>query len=352
MRLLPVLLTASALYAQDSTDARNWLNQGVAAFRTAQYPAAVEAFQKALQLDPNFKTARLYLATAYMQQFIPGVTSPENEAVAAKALENFNWVLDLDPSNTVAIASIGSLYLNQKKWDEAERWFERLTAVQPGDADAWYSLGYIEWIRWYPVYGQARASLGMRPDDPGPIPDIRVRQELKAGWEAALDRGVSNLQRALDARPDYDDAMSYMNLLIRERADLRDTADEYRRDIAEADQWAQKALVRKGMRAAGNATPGGLRINVNGNVQAAKLIRRVDPAYPPLALQARIQGTVKLRVTIAKEGTAQNIMVLSGHPLLVPAALEAVKQWVYQPTLLNGEPTAVVTELEVPFQLP
>ena len=350
MRLLPVLLTASALYAQDSTDARNWLNQGVAAFRTAQYPAAVEAFQKALQLDPNFTTARLYLATAYMQQFIPGVTSPENEAVAAKALENFNRVLDLDPSNTVAIASIGSLYLNQKKWDEAERWFERLTAVQPGNADAWYSLGYIEWIRWYPVYGQARASLGMRPDDPGPIPDIRVRQELKAGWEAALDRGVSNLQRALDARPDYADAMSYMNLLIRERADLRDTADEYKRDIAEADQWVQKALETTRMNAARYATPG--RLGITGNVQSAKLIRRVEPVYPALALQARIQGSVKLRVTIAKDGTVQNIMVLSGHPLLVPAASEAVKQWVYEPTLLNGGPVEIVTEATLPFQLP
>jgi TonB family protein len=146
--------------------------------------------------------------------------------------------------------------------------------------------------------------------------------------------------------------MSYMNLLIRERADLRDTADEYRRDIAEADQWTQKALDTKRLKAAGNATPEGLRINVNGNVQSAKLIRGADPVYPPLALQARIQGVVKLRVTIAKDGTVQNIMVLSGHPLLVPAALDAVKQWVYQPTLLNGEPTAVVTELEVPFRLP
>jgi TonB family protein len=352
MRLLPVLLTASALYAQDSADAHNWLNQGVAAFRSAQYPAAVEAFQKALQLDPNFTTARLYLATAYMQQFIPGATSPQNDEVAARALENFQGVLAQDPANVVAIASIGSLYLNQKKWDEAQQWYERLVALQPDNADAYYTLGFIEWSRWYPVYQQARASIGMKPEDAGPIPDIRTRQNLKVTYQAVVERGISDMQRALELRPDYSDAMSYMNLLIRERADLRDTADEYRRDIAEADQWVQKALVTKGMKAAGNATPGGLRINVNGNVQAAKLIRRVDPAYPPLALQARIQGTVKLRVTIAKKGMVQDIMVLSGHPLLVPAALEAVKQWVYQPTLMNGEPTAVVTELEVPFQLP
>jgi hypothetical protein len=268
MRLLPVLLTASALYAQDSADAHNWLNQGVAAFRSAQYPAAVEAFQKALQLDPNFTTARLYLATAYMQQFIPGATSPQNDEVAARALENFQGVLAQDPANVVAIASIGSLYLNQKKWDEAQQWYERLVALQPDNADAYYTLGFIEWSRWYPVYQQARASIGMKPEDAGPIPDIRTRQNLKVTYQAVVERGISDMQRALELRPDYSDAMSYMNLLIRERADLRDTADEYRRDIAEADQWVQKALVTKGMKAAGNATPGGLRINVNGNVQA------------------------------------------------------------------------------------
>ena len=140
-----------------------------------------------------------------------------------------------------------------------------------------------------------------------------------------------------------------MNLFIRERADLRDTQEEYLRDTAEADQWVQKALDTKRMKAAQNATP--LRIRV-GSVQAGKLIRRVDPVYPSLALQARIQGVVKLHLTIAKDGTTQNIMVISGHPLLVPAALEAVKQWVYEPTLLNGEPEAVVDEVEIPFSLP
>jgi TonB family protein len=349
---LLVLLTASALCAQDSADARNWLNQRVAAFRCAQYPAAVEAFQKALELDSNFPTARLYLATAYMQQYIPGATSAQNDEVAARALENFSRVLELDPSNAVAIASIASLDLNQKKWDEARQWYERLVAVEPDNADAYYTLGFIDWSRWYPVYQQAQASIGMKPDAPGPIPDIRTRQDLKVSYQAVVERGISNMQHALELRPDYSDAMSYMNLLIRERADLRDTADEYRRDIAEADRWTQKALDTRRMKAAGTATPEGLRINVYGNMQSAKLIRGADPVYPSLALQARIQGIVKLRVTIAKEGTVQNITVLSGHPLLVGAAVEAVKQWVYQPTLLNGEPAAVVTEVEVPFQLP
>ena len=92
-------------------------------------------------------------------------------------------------------------------------------------------------------------------------------------------------------------------------------------------------------------------IRVGGNVQAAKLIRQPKPVYPPLAKQARIQGTVRFNAVIGKDGTIQNLTLVSGHPLLVPSATEAVKQWVYQPTLLNGEPVEVVTQIDVNFTL-
>jgi periplasmic protein TonB len=93
------------------------------------------------------------------------------------------------------------------------------------------------------------------------------------------------------------------------------------------------------------------RIRVGGNVQQAKLIRQPKPIYPPLAKQARISGHVILNAIIGKDGTIQNLTVASGHPLLVPAAIEAVKQWVYAPTLLNGEPVEVVTQIDVNFTL-
>jgi protein TonB len=97
------------------------------------------------------------------------------------------------------------------------------------------------------------------------------------------------------------------------------------------------------------ATPKSIR--VGGNVQSAKLIRQPKPAYPPLAKQARIQGTVRFNAVIGRDGTIQNLTLASGHPLLVPAATEAVRQWVYQPTLLNGEPVEVVTQIDVNFTL-
>jgi protein TonB len=93
------------------------------------------------------------------------------------------------------------------------------------------------------------------------------------------------------------------------------------------------------------------RIRVGGNVQAANLIRKVTPVYPPLAKQARVQGTVRFSAIIGKDGAIQNLQLVSGHPLLVPAATEAVKQWVYKPTLLNGEPVEVITQIDVNFTL-
>jgi TonB family protein len=102
----------------------------------------------------------------------------------------------------------------------------------------------------------------------------------------------------------------------------------------------------------GADTPRPMRIRVGGNVQMANLVNKVDPVYPPLALQARIQGTVRFNLTIDPEGLPKDIQLDSGHPLLVPAALEAVRQWVWKPTLLNGQPVEVLTTVEVPFTLP
>jgi periplasmic protein TonB len=93
------------------------------------------------------------------------------------------------------------------------------------------------------------------------------------------------------------------------------------------------------------------RIRVGGNVQSAKLVKQPKPVYPPLAKQARIQGTVRFTAIIGRDGAIQNLTLVSGHPLLVPSATEAVRQWVYQPTLLNGEPVEVVTQIDVNFTL-
>jgi len=97
------------------------------------------------------------------------------------------------------------------------------------------------------------------------------------------------------------------------------------------------------------ATP--QRVRVSSGVSQGLIIRRVQPNYPPLARQARIQGTVVLQAQISKEGNIENLQLISGHPMLAPAAIEAVKQWKYKPYLLNGEPVEVETQVQVNFTL-
>ncbi len=97
------------------------------------------------------------------------------------------------------------------------------------------------------------------------------------------------------------------------------------------------------------ATP--QRVRVSQGVSQGLLIHQVKPAYPPLARQARIQGSVVLQAVIAKDGTIQNLHLVSGHPMLAPSAIEAVKQWRYKPYFLNGEPVEVETQITVNFTL-
>src|SRR5437764_13862628 len=162
-----------------------------------------------------------------MQQYIPGAESPENNRMAQAAHDEFMKVLDQNASDKVAIASLASLYLNQKKWDDAQKWYEKLAVVDPNSPIPYYSLGFIAWSKWYPVYGTARANLGMKQEDPGPIKDKKVKDDLKATYGPVIEAGLQALDKALQLNPDYDDAMAYENLLVRERADLADTKQEY-----------------------------------------------------------------------------------------------------------------------------
>jgi len=253
--------------------ARDNLNKGVQAFKTAKYNAAVENFKKAVELDPDFATARLYLATAYMSQYIPGADSPENMQNAKAAEAEFQKVLDRDANNTLAIESLASLHYNQaqgnqpleqklKRLDEAAQWYSRLAQVDPNAKTAYYSLGVITWAKWYPRLMEARNKMGMKPEDPGPLKDKKVREQLKEQWTDTINKGIADLEKAVQIDPEYDEAMAYLNLLHRERADLMDTPEEYKKEVEIADNFVQKALDTKKIkaeRAAQQAKKGGIK---------------------------------------------------------------------------------------------
>jgi TonB family protein len=363
-------LAASAL-AQPATSYQEWITRGVNAYKSARFDEATAAFERATQLQPASVNAHLYLATTYMAQWIPGTVSPENDRLADGARRGFETVLTLEADNKVAIASLASMAYNEgaaktdpseklRKLDEASRYHQRMIELDPRDKDAHYSLGVIAWSKFYPAFQQARAKLGMRPEDPGPLIDADARQQLRTGYEHIVEEGIRHLEVAIEIDPLYDNAMAYLNLLIRERADWRESAEEYKQDVATADAWVHKALEVKRSKAQGGvggsapsppAPPTAGRIRVGTNVQSAQLITKVDPVYPPLARQARMEGVVRYMATIDKQGRVTHLQLLSGHPLLVPAATEAVRQWVYRPTVLNGEPVEVHTTIEVPFKL-
>jgi len=229
--------------------ARDNLNKGVQAFKGAKYSDAVEYFKKAVDLDPTFPTARLYLATAYMSQFIPGADSPENMQYAKSAMDQFQKVLADDNKNVLATQSIANLYYQQKKFDEAEEWNRKVLKLDPKNKEAYYTLGVLAWTKWLPVDRQARIDSKMKPEDPGPIKNTKVREELKAKWKPILDQGVKDEEQALAIDNEYDDAMAYMNLLIRYRADLMDTPEEYKKETEQADSWMTKSLDTKKVKA-------------------------------------------------------------------------------------------------------
>jgi Tfp pilus assembly protein PilF len=259
--LAAVAVLAFATTGCEKLKARDNLNRGVQAYKSAQYTQAVEMFEKAVQLDPNFPTARLYLAMAYYMQYIPGAESPENQQMADHALEQFQKVLTQEPKNDVATQSIASIYFNEKKWDDAEQWYKKATDLNPKNKEGFYTLGVIAWTRWYRPWAEARAKLGMKPEDPGPIKDKKVREELKTQYLPVITAGLDNLQKALEIDKEYDDAMAYVNLLIRERADLDATPDEYKKDVETADNWVQKAMQTKKIKAERKPTSTGINAN-------------------------------------------------------------------------------------------
>jgi len=249
-----LVLTAVLLVSATGCEklrARDNLNKGVQAYKNAQYPLAVGFFKKSVELDPTFPTARLYLATAYMSQYIPGVDSAENTKMADAAYEEFQKVLQQDPKSEVAVASIASLFFNQKKLDEAKLWNEKLVALNPSNKEAFYTLGVIAWTKTFQPRMEARAKLGMQPEEPGPLKDKKVKESLREKSLPVIEDGIKSLEKALEIDKDYDDAMAYVNLLHREKADLMDDAAGFRKETEIANDWVQRAMDTRKKKAEG-----------------------------------------------------------------------------------------------------
>jgi tetratricopeptide (TPR) repeat protein len=189
--------------------ARDYSNKGVKAFSDQKYDAAAQFFEKAIQEDPRFEVARLYLATSYMSQFVPGSTDPKSEKMAMKAIETFEFIANnaekVDNKKSAMIA-IASLYYQLKRVDESKEWCNKVLKIDPAASEAYYRIAVVD-------YDAASEKTGMQGEN---IEYMSAEEKTKV--KAGIDEGLMCLSKAIEIKPDYWDAMEYQNLLFREKA--------------------------------------------------------------------------------------------------------------------------------------
>jgi len=220
--------------------ARDELNKGIAEYKAAKYPVAVEHFKKAVDFDPDLPTARLYLATAYANQYVPGSQAEENMQIGEQAITEFQKVLEMEPNNLNSISGIASLYFQMKRMDDAKEFYKKQIALAPENPEPYYSVGVINWTQTYQPRMVLRTRLNLKPEDP--IKDAKERQALAERNRPLIKEGMEMLNRAMELRSDYDDAMAYLNLLYRELADIQDEPAAREEDLKTADMWMDKSL--------------------------------------------------------------------------------------------------------------
>ena len=222
---------------QEQKQAREMLNQGVQDFKNGQYDEAISSFQRAKLLDPRLMNARLYLATAYASQYIPGAPSELNQELGRKAVEEFRGVLEIDAQNLSAIDGIGSILFqtagtpyDPAKFEESKSFHQKHIQIKPEDPEPYYWVGVIDWTLSFRANNELRsrynkAHLARQVKDTEPLP-AQAREEYVRNYWAMIDEGIESMKHAITLRPDYDDAMAYLNLLYRRKADAVATPSE------------------------------------------------------------------------------------------------------------------------------
>jgi tetratricopeptide (TPR) repeat protein len=247
----------------DRLKARDKLNKGVQAYKSGQFDVAIEDFKEAKDLDPKLTNAQLYLAAAYTGLYIPGAPSPENVRNGQQAVTEYKNILDNDPNNLNAIDGIGSILFNMastpfdpKMMLESKSYHEKHIQLKPDDPEPYYWVGVIDWTLAFRANRDVReeynktAKKQIKEDDPMPAP---VEAKFTQQYGDDISEGISNLRKAIEINPDYDDAMAYLNLMLRQKADTETSADARAADLKEADELVDKVKAVKLKKA--NATP-------------------------------------------------------------------------------------------------
>jgi tetratricopeptide (TPR) repeat protein len=250
--------------------ARDQLNKGVEAYKSARYEEAIGHFQKATELDPTLPMAKTYLATALAQNVVPGLDTPDNTKTANQAISIFQEVLAKDPTDVNSMKQIAGIYFSIKKLDDAKAWQKKVLAVDPKDPEAAYTVGVIDWTEAHENILKALVPAGITDDGEGNAKaPKKVMEPLKEENSSLVEEGLQYLTQAEQNRANYDDAMVYLNLIYRRKADL-DYGNEAARkdDIAHAEEWRAKAMgTRKENEEKKDKGPGGITMDSSGNMK-------------------------------------------------------------------------------------
>ena len=250
--------------------ARDQLNKGVDAYKSARYEEAIGHFQKATELDPSLPMAKSYLATALAQNVVPGLDTPENLKTAQQAISMFQEVLAKDPSDVNSMKQIAGIYFSIKKFLEAKEWQKKVLGVDPKDPEAAYPIGVINWTLAHENALKALVPAGVNDDGEGNVKaPKKVMEELAMQNGSLVEEGLQYLNQAVANRPNYDDAMAYLNLIYRRKADVDyGNAEAVKEDVAKAKEWSAKAMgTRKENEAKKEKGPGGITMDSSGNLK-------------------------------------------------------------------------------------
>ena len=249
--LAALLILVFAATGCNKLKARDLLNKGVTSFKNGQSDAAIEFFKEAKEADPDLLNARLYLATAYASLYIPGAPSKENQAKGEQAVAEFKEVLDKDQNNLSAIDGIGSILFQMggqpfdpKKFEESKTYHQKHIQLKPDDPEPYYWIGVIDWTLAFRANGEMRmdynkSNIKKQVKDTDPLP-AAIRSQYAGKYGPLIDEGVTDLQKAISLRPDYDDAMAYLNLLYRRKADMVESKEEREALLKQADDLVDK----------------------------------------------------------------------------------------------------------------
>jgi tetratricopeptide (TPR) repeat protein len=266
-RLFVLLSCLACLFFLASMAVAQWgggpgteeLRLGVQASNQGKLDEAIEHFEKAAQMDGSDHNAQLFLGKAYAQKYQPGLQTPDNTAMAERAIEHYQKVIDLGAPRVASLAAtkgIGALCVHLKRFDEAKDLYTKSADWSPIDLESHYQIGVIDWTQASEFRKAERAKLKLKPNDSLAAKNEEVCLVVRAKNLPNIDEGISHLNQGLGVRPTVAEMMTYLNLLYLERADIEcHDPTERAADLKAAEEWNAKALAAKQANAAPQKQP-------------------------------------------------------------------------------------------------